>query len=40
MKENTKNQPYEIGVQWHPEYLWEHDPAMRQLFEAFVKAAR
>ena len=32
--------PFFLGVQWHPEYLWEHDPAMRQLFEAFVKAAR
>ena len=32
--------PFFLGVQWHPEYLWEQDPAMRQLFEAFVKAAR
>lgn len=29
--------PFFLGVQWHPEYLWEQDPAMRQLFEAFGK---
>ena len=32
--------PFFLGVQWHPEYLWEQDPAIRQIFEAFVKAAR
>ena len=31
--------PFFLGVQWHPEYLWEQDPAIRQIFEAFVKAA-
>lgn len=29
--------PFLIGVQWHPEYLWEQDPAASRLFSAFVK---
>lgn len=28
-----------IGVQWHPEYLWEKDPAAARLFASFVRAA-
>ena len=32
--------PFFLGVQWHPEYLWEQDSCMRAIFEAFVKAAR
>lgn len=28
-----------LGVQWHPEYLWQKDPAARNIFAAFVKAA-
>ena len=32
--------PFLIGVQWHPEYLWEQDPAMERLFSMFVDAAR
>lgn len=31
--------PYLIGVQWHPEYLWEQDEAARRLFASFVEAA-
>jgi putative glutamine amidotransferase len=27
-----------IGVQWHPELMWEKNPQMMMLFEAFVKA--
>lgn len=30
--------PYLIGVQWHPEYLWENDAAAFQLFSSFVEA--
>lgn len=30
--------PYLIGVQWHPEYLWEQDPASLRLFQSFVDA--
>lgn len=32
--------PYFIGVQWHPEYLWEQDEAAARLFASFVEAAR
>lgn len=31
--------PFLIGVQWHPEYLWEKDEAAFRLFKAFVKAS-
>ena len=30
--------PFGLGVQWHPEWLQEHEP-MRRLFQAFVQAA-
>ena len=30
--------PFAIGVQWHPEWL-QDDPAMRNLFKAFMDAA-
>ncbi len=30
--------PYGVAVQWHPEWLQEHEP-MRELFRAFVEAA-
>lgn len=28
-----------LGVQWHPEYLFETDPACRKIFEALVREA-
>ncbi len=31
--------PYLVAVQWHPEYLWEDDPAAARLFQAFVAAS-
>ena len=31
--------PYLIGVQWHPEYLWEQDEAAARLFRSFVEAS-
>ena len=30
--------PFLIGVQWHPEYLWEQDPAAANLFRQFIQA--
>ena len=30
--------PYLLGVQWHPEYLWEQDRAAALLFKSFVDA--
>ncbi len=32
--------PFLVGVQWHPEYLWETDPCARNLFQAFVDACK
>lgn len=32
--------PYFIGVQWHPEYLWQEDDAMAKLFASFVAACQ
>jgi len=29
-----------IGVQWHPEWLYDHQPEMKRLFEALVQAAK
>ena len=29
-----------LGVQWHPEYLWEQDEAAMGLFQTFVDACR
>ena len=31
---------FALGVQWHPEYDWQHDAASRGLFELFGRAAR
>lgn len=28
-----------LGVQWHPEYLWEEDIAAKNIFAEFIKAA-
>lgn len=28
-----------LGVQWHPEYLWEQDETAQQIFSSFVAAA-
>ena len=29
-----------LGVQWHPEFLYERDPIQRRLFSALIRAAR
>jgi putative glutamine amidotransferase len=31
--------PFLLGVQWHPEFLYDHDPFSRRLFRAFLRAA-
>ncbi|MGL5436990.1 MAG: gamma-glutamyl-gamma-aminobutyrate hydrolase family protein [Lachnospiraceae bacterium] len=31
--------PFFLGVQWHPEYLWQQDGAAAELFASFVRAA-
>lgn len=30
--------PFFVGVQWHPERMWQQDAAQRKLFEAFLAA--
>jgi putative glutamine amidotransferase len=30
---------FALGVQWHPEWLYDHQPEMKRLFEALVQAA-
>lgn len=30
--------PFLLGVQWHPEYLWQSDETAGNIFSAFVKA--
>jgi putative glutamine amidotransferase len=36
----SPNGHFMLGVQWHPEALVERDPRMRELFTAFIDAAR
>ncbi|HXZ80354.1 MAG TPA: gamma-glutamyl-gamma-aminobutyrate hydrolase family protein [Terriglobales bacterium] len=38
--EGTSPDHFVLGVQWHPERGFEHDPASRAIFRAFVEAAR
>lgn len=36
----SRRHPFYLGVQWHPERLWEKDAASRSLFGALVQACR
>lgn len=36
----SREHPFALGVQWHPEEMLEDAPSMRRLFEEFVSAAR
>ena len=38
--EDTRAERFVQGVQWHPEIEWEDDEFARELFAAFVEAAR
>ena len=33
-------QRFFLGIQWHPEFLFDRHPLHRRLFEAFLRAAR
>ncbi len=37
---DRRRHPFLLGVQWHPEYLFERSPVHRCLFQAFLRAAR
>jgi putative glutamine amidotransferase len=37
---NPTRRRFLLGVQWHPEYLYDRDEIHRRLFVAFLKAAR
>ena len=34
------NRAFLLGVQWHPEFLYDRDPIQRRLFSALIRAAR
>jgi putative glutamine amidotransferase len=38
--ENRNGGQFLMGVQWHPERMWQDDPQQFRLFEEFVGAAR
>lgn len=38
--EDTREERWGVGVQWHPEVGWLEDPFARQLFTTFVNVAR
>ena len=38
--EKASRHPFLLGVQWHPEFLYDRDAIQRRLFLAFLKAAR
>lgn len=35
----SEGSAFVLGVQWHPEHLFVHDPACRRIFEAFIDEA-
>jgi putative glutamine amidotransferase len=36
----SRAHPFFLGVQWHPEFLYDRYGVQRRLFEAFLKAAK
>jgi putative glutamine amidotransferase len=37
---HARSPGFAVGVQWHPEYDWEHDAVSRRIFEVFGQAVR
>jgi putative glutamine amidotransferase len=38
--EESRDERWALGVQWHPEIEWEQDKFSENLFKSFVEAAR
>lgn len=36
----STEKPFVLGVQFHPEMMWQHDPTAASLFRAFVEASK
>jgi putative glutamine amidotransferase len=36
----SPHHPFLLGLQWHPEFLFDRHDIHRRLFQAFLKAAR
>lgn len=36
--EDTENEVFNLGVQWHPELSWNREPLSKKIFESFVTA--
>ncbi|MDH4185394.1 MAG: gamma-glutamyl-gamma-aminobutyrate hydrolase family protein [Nitrospira sp.] len=36
----SPSHPFFLGIQWHPEFLFERYPSHRRVFEVFLRAAR
>ncbi len=36
----SRQHPFCLGVQWHPEFLYDHDNLARRIFKAFLNASR
>ena len=37
---HARSPGFAVGVQWHPEYDWDHDAVSRRIFEVFGQAVR
>ncbi len=37
---HARSPGFAVGVQWHPEYDWDHDTVSRRIFESFATAVR
>jgi putative glutamine amidotransferase len=38
--ESTTDDHFVLGLQWHPERMWQDDPVSREIFRALVEEAR
>ena len=38
--EGAEDRGFLMGVQWHPERMWERDPRQKRIFLAFLQEAK